>query len=326
MHIVLATHNHIPARRYGGIERVIQGLGRALSQMGHTVHLLAPAGSSWNYGPVSVLNPQRPLEGQIPKDADVLHSHMGLDPEFDGKACQTVHGNAGGTHFHRNSIFISANHALRHGGMTFVHNGLDPSVYPEPDFSSRGRSVAFLAKAAWKVKNVRGAIRIARRAGRPLEVLGGHRLNLKMGFRLTLDPNARFHGMVDDAKKAAVLGRSAGLLFPVRWHEPFGLAVIEGMYFGLPIFATPYGAIPEIVPEFAGCLSDSGEALVEAIGGLDRYDRPAIHQHFRENFTAGVMARRYLGLYERIEAGESLHAAGFTAPASAGKVILPWND
>ncbi|MCB6745861.1 glycosyltransferase, partial [Anaerostipes hadrus] len=86
--------------------------------------------------------------------------------------------------------------------------------------------------------NVRGAIRVARRAGRPLEVLGGYRLNLKMGFRLTLDPNARFHGMVDDAGKAAILGRAAGLLFPVRWHEPFGIAVIEAMYFGLPVFAT----------------------------------------------------------------------------------------
>lgn len=327
MHIVLASHTRIPARLYGGTERIILWLGRALSERGHVVGLLAPPGSSWPYGPLSILDPNRPLEAQIPNQADVFHSHIGLDPEFDGKACQTVHGNAAGVPLHQNSIFVSADHARRHGGTVFVHNGLDPRVYPEPDLAHGGRSLVFLAKAAWKVKNVRGAIRVANRAGRPLEVLGGYRLNLKMGFRLTLDPNARFHGMVDDAGKAAILSRSAGLLFPVRWHEPFGIAVIEAMYFGLPVFATPYGSLPELVPPHVGHLSDKAEVLVDAIRDIGRFDRAAIHGHFRENFTADRMTERYLQLYERIEAGESLHPTGFTAPvALRPKEMLPWID
>lgn len=327
MHIVLASSNRIPARLYGGTERVILWLGRVLSERGHVVGLLAPQGSSWPYGPLSILDPNRPLEAQIPAQADVFHSHIGLDPDFDGKACQTVHGNAAGAELHRNSIFISADHARRHGGTVFVHNGLDPRVYPEPDLAHGGRSLVFLAKAAWKVKNVRGAIRVARRARRPLEVLGGHRLNLKMGFRLTLDPTIRFHGMVDDTSKAAILNRSAALLFPVRWHEPFGIAVIEAMYFGLPVFATPYGSLPELVPPNMGCLSDRADVLADAIQDISRFDRAAIHAHVIENFTAERMAERYLQLYERIEGGERLHPERFTAPGvSPSKDMLPWTD
>lgn len=326
MHIVLATHIRIPALRYGGTERIIAWLGRALAEKGHVVGLLGPAGSTWHYGPLTVIEPARPLEAQIPRAADVFHSHIGLDPDFDGKACQTIHGNAAGARLHRNSIFVSADHAARHGGTAFVHNGLDPRVYPEPDLGHGGKSLAFLAKAAWKVKNVRGAIRVARKAGRRLDVLGGYRLNLKMGLRLTLDPNARFHGMVDDAGKADVLGRSAGLLFPVRWHEPFGLAVIEAMYFGLPVFATPYGSLTELVPQHVGCLSDKGDVLAEAIRDIGRFDRAAIHAHFQENFTAERMTARYLSLYERIAAGESLHPASFTAPAAPHQGLLPWTD
>lgn len=326
MHIVLAIRTRMPPRCYGGTERVILWLGRALSERGHVVGLLAPAGSTWAYGPLSVLQPDLPLEAQIPRAADVFHSHVCLDPDFDGKACQTVHGNAAGQRLHRNSIFVSADHAARHGGSTFVHNGLDPRSYPEPDLTGRGGSLVFLAKAAWKVKNVRGAIRVARKAGRRLEVLGGSRLNLKMGFRLTLDPNVRFHGMVDDARKAAVLGRASGLVFPVRWDEPFGIALIEAMYFGLPVFATPYGSLPELVPPQVGCLSDSGEVLAEAVRGIDRFDRSVIHQHVRAHFTAERMAQRYLELYERIEAGESLNPAGFITPPNPRQGLLPWID
>ncbi|QLF69820.1 glycosyltransferase [Peteryoungia desertarenae] len=327
MQILLVSSAPIPAIRYGGAERIILWLGRALTEMGHQASLMAPDGSSWAYGKLYPFDSGRPLEAQIPPGIDVVHSHTGLDPDYDGKACVTIHGNSKEVHrFHANSIFLSAHHAQAHGGKVFVYNGVDPRAYPEPDLLAHGGSLTFLAKAAWKVKNVTGAIRVARKAGLPIDILGGHRLNLKMGFRLTLDPNARFKGMVDDIEKARYLRPSSGLLFPVRWHEPFGVAVIEAMYFGLPIFATPYGSLPELVPEFAGRLSAEGDELAAAIRRIEDYDRRAIHAHFQAHFTAEQMAKRYLELYQRIEAGESLHPDAFMGKVARDAGLLPWQD
>ncbi|MCS6764877.1 MAG: glycosyltransferase [Candidatus Protistobacter heckmanni] len=184
-----------------------------------------------------------PLRAQIPAGTDIVHCQSGQPEDLGLPDCQTIHGNTReARRFHPNSIFVSADHARNHGARG----------YAQPDFEARGGPFVFLAKAAWKVKNVRGAIRTARLAGAPLEVLGGHRLNFKMGLRLTLDPNAHFHGMVGDAEKNRWLRGVRGLLFPVRWPEPFGIAVIESLYFGVPVFSTPYGSLPELVGAEAG--------------------------------------------------------------------------
>jgi hypothetical protein len=51
----------------------------------------------------------------------------------------------------------------------------------------------FLGKAAWRVKNVQGAIDVIKRTRtEKLIVMGGSRLNFKMGFRLTLSSGIRF--------------------------------------------------------------------------------------------------------------------------------------
>ncbi|MCS6766330.1 MAG: glycosyltransferase [Candidatus Protistobacter heckmanni] len=221
---------------------------------------------------------------------------------------------------------MSADHARNHGARAFVHNGMDPRGYAQPDFEARGGTFVFLAKAAWKVKNVRGAIRTARLAGAPLEVLGGHRLNFKMGLRLTLDPNAHFHGMVGDAEKNRWLRGARGLLFPVRWPEPFGIAVIESLYFGVPVFGTPYGSLPELVGAEAGALATGAAELAEAARAAERFDRRAVHAYWSERFTAQRMARKYLTYYEQILAGEQLHPGPIESPPVRTNNLLPWFD
>ena len=96
------------------------------------------------------------------------------------------------------------------------------------------------------MKNVRGAIQIARQARRRLVVAGGYRVNLNMGPRITLDPNVCFRGMVGGDQKNRLLNQATALLFPVIWHEPFGIAVIEALYFGCPVFATSGERCPRL--------------------------------------------------------------------------------
>ena len=108
----------------------------------------------------------------------------------------------------------------------------------------------FFGKAAWRRKNVEVQFYVLKKANRtPIDILGGTRLNFNMGFRFTTDLHARFHGMVDDDFKNRVMSSSRGLVFPVRWNDPCPNAVIESLFAGCPVFGTPYGSLPELVPE-----------------------------------------------------------------------------
>jgi glycosyltransferase involved in cell wall biosynthesis len=277
MRILLVSRNRIPVFAYGGTERVIWDLGKALNAMGHTVSYLVKPRSRCDFGEVLALDKRRPLLPQVEAamrqtGADIAHFQSNPFPDievaegFARPYVMTEHGNSDvGTWYPRNVVFIARDHARRHGSDQFVHNGLDWDGYGEVDLAARRRHFHFLGNSQWPVKNLPGAIEVALKAAVPLEVMGGKRLQFKPEFRFTWQAGIRFHGMVGGARKFALLNGSAGMIFPVVWHEPFGLAVIESLYFGCPVFATPYGAIPELVPEHCGVLSDSLGMLATAL-------------------------------------------------------------
>jgi len=301
-------------------------LGQALGELGHVVTYLVAAGSSCPFAKVLEINPAVDLRLQIPDDIDIVHFQFNptfdLDADFDKPYVVTEHGNtAGGKLLPRNSIFVSRNHAKRHGSDQFVYNGLNWEAYGQVDFKLPRRHHHFLGKAAWRVKNVTGAIDVALAAGVRLAVLGGTRLNIKRGFRFTWSRKVEFHGMVGGLQKFQLLNASNGLIFPVRWHEPFGLAVIESLYFGCPVFSTPYGSLPELVGLQHGVLSSAHQVLADAIVGHS-FDSRACHQHAAENFNAKKMAQGYLEKYLKVADGEFL--SSIRPQALERDVRLPW--
>lgn len=309
MHIALVIESQIPVFAYGGTERVAWDLGKGLAEMGHQVTFLAGHGSSsCSFAKVIHIDKTRPVHEQVPKTVDLIHFHSILSDECETPHLVTQHAHADlNAKLPLNTVFVSQNHAFRHGSDQFVHNGLDWSSYRSPSFKQKtAKRYHFLGKASWRVKNVKGAINIALRAGVELDVLGGTRFNLKRGIRLTFSPRIHFHGMVGGSQKFDLLNQSNGLIFPVRWNEPFGLAVIESMYFGCPVFATPYGALPEIVTPDCGLLSHSVSALVNGIQNAS-YTPQASHERARDCFNHLRMTSDYLTKYQFILGGQPLH-------------------
>lgn len=307
MHILLFNDTRIPARTYGGTERVIVWLGKALTQLGHRVSYLVGAGSTSANGQVIAYDPSRPLHLQVPESVDVVHLHhwpAGLPINVAPTTkpwLRTVHGNGQpGERYPVNSVFLSHNHAERHHATAWVHNGLDPDDYGPVDWTMPRTHALFLGKARWKVKNLAGAKSIARAADLKLAVLGGD------GWDLT--GRTRYLGMVGGAEKNEWLNQGQVLLFPVVWDEPFGLAVIEAMYFGCPVVATPFGSLPELVPPEVGVVSDSLAALSAAAKDHARFDRMRVQAWVMERFTAERMAQNYIAVYERVLNGEGLNA------------------
>jgi len=309
MNILIVCRGSLPPKAYGGTERVVWSLIKGLHQLHHNVFVLTDTPTVCKWATTIVRDPERPIDKQIPDEIDVVHFHT-------GESCSTKpflttrHGNhAVKKENAPNSVFVSQKHALNHGCEAFVYNGLDWSDYRLPDLKStrRLKRYHFLGKAAWRLKNVQGAISITRKAKVALDVLGGHRLNFNMGFRLTLDRHVKFHGMVDNTKKCDVLEKSNGLIFPVTWEEPFGLAIIESLFMGAPVFGTPYGSLPEIIntPD-VGFLANSEDALVDAIDDRE-YSSKQCHDFVRDTFDHLSMAVRYITKYEAVCNGEILN-------------------
>ncbi len=318
MRILIVHNTTIPAVKYGGIERVIWGLGKALNNLGHEVHYLVPKGSTCPFAKsVLVFNANEDINKQIPDYVDVVHlSYQVIEP-ITKPYITTFHGNVNQEcKFDINTVFISANHAKRFHGNVFVYNGLDWSDYAKPVLDNSREYFHFLGDAAWKVKNVKGAIAIAKKANEKLVVLGGKRLNLNMGFRFTSDLHVRFKGMVGGDKKSALLQNSKGMIFPVLWHEPFGLAIIESMFYGCPVFGTAYGSLPELITKDTGFTSNSEGELIAAVKHAENFSKKDCHNYAADVFNADVMAKNYLRLYEKVLDGFTVHDSAPYLPSS----------
>lgn len=324
MKIVLFHPVRLPPADYGGVERVVLWLARGLIERGHEVHVAALEGSRLPAGarllPITAENRSAAeLPARLPPGVEVVHFMAPPESEtWEKLPCAgvvTVHGNGKtGEVFHFNSVFLSLDHARRHGAQAFVHNGIDPE---ELAFTPgrKGSSYLFLSKTSWGVKNLRGAMRIARRSAAPLWIAGGNR---PLGARLEAwaRPSMRWFGPVAGAEKARLLAESRALIFPVLWPEPFGLVVVEALMSGTPVIASRKGSLAELVPPEAGLLlpaptGPAEEALwVEALRKPGPgWDSQACRDWAMSKFHYREMAAGYERLYRRAASGDALNPA-----------------
>jgi len=327
LHILIIYSGKIPTPKYGGTSRDVWYLGKELIKMGHRITFLVAQGSQCDFADLIPLNPELSLASQIPEDVDLIHSHIPIWEPLPKPYMITLHGNSSDAREHDiNTTFISRNQAARFGSEVFVYNGLGLEEYGKPQLDNPRNYLHFLGKAAWRVKNLKGCMNIARAAGHPLRVLGGYRVNLKMGMRITLDPRIRFEGIGCGETKNRLINGSKALLFPVRWNEPMGLAVVESLYFGCPVFGTPYGALPELVTSEFGFLSNKKSELVDALKHVEEYDRKKCHEYVCDNFASIHMARNFLPLYEKVLNGEPLNPKAPKLIDPNPPKFLPWYD
>jgi len=300
MHIVLIHNAVVPPRKYGGTERVLDWLGKALVKLGQRVSLIAQPGS---FIPGVELIPLSAQDGdswknQIPSSADLLHLWATPREPLPYPFVVTIEGNGKEQElFHPNTIFVSAKHAVNHGSTHFVYNGIDPDDYewlPEKE-----NFAVFLAKASWKVKNLAGAIEIARNAQIPLHVLGSRDWPFNLQKKLPAWRGVKYHGMVDDQEKRKILKMAKVLLFPVLWEEPFGIAITEALASGCGVLGTPYGSLPEIITPEVGYLGTKADDLISALK-TRQWNPEACRQRVYQGFTHLQMASKYLGYYQNI--------------------------
>jgi glycosyltransferase involved in cell wall biosynthesis len=335
MHVTLYKPGQIPIppRFYGGVERIIYWLGKALIELGHQVTLIANPQSEIPGAELRAISADEKNPAWmklIPDSTDIVQLFNEFAPDINKPFLIRFGGNPRpDAQFHPNTVFLSQRHAELHGSRHFVHNGLDPNEY---SFSEKREDYAiFLAKARWPAKNLAGAIQVARRAGIELRVLGSR--NWPFDLQKFLPPirGVRYYGMLGGREKFELLARARCLIFPVRWHEPFGNAVIEALASGCYVAATPYGSLPEIVTSETGLLSAKADELAEAVKNPGRFNPQKCRERVLSGgFTHLDMAKKFLKFYERILAHGSLleksESPPATKPGFVANQLLPWED
>ncbi len=124
--------------------------------------------------------------------------------------------------------------------------------------------------------------------------------------RLGLAERVRFTGFVPDEDVAYLYSRAFALAIP-SLMEGFGLPAVEAMACGIPVLASTYGALPEVVGE-AGVLVDPTDvgAIADAIRDLNddpaRRDRLAALALDRAGlFTWDAVARSLLAVFDDLD-------------------------
>ena len=158
MNITIVLGDKIPSIKYGGTQRVMWYLGKELNKRGHKVTFIAGKGSSCPFAKVIELDPSVNLNTQIPTDADIVHFNIPVPEGITKPHLLTIHGNGIPANADRNIVFVSRNHAQRLGSESFVYNGLDWDDYGPANLNLSRKNYHFLGKAAWKVKNIKGAM------------------------------------------------------------------------------------------------------------------------------------------------------------------------
>jgi glycosyltransferase involved in cell wall biosynthesis len=89
-----------------------------------------------------------------------------------------------------------------------------------------------------------------------------------------LTARVAFSGDLDEAGLAAAYDRADVFVLPTR-HEGYGMVVAEAVAAGLPVVATPTGAIPDLVDASSGAIVpvDDVAALADALGAIVADDR-----------------------------------------------------
>jgi glycosyltransferase involved in cell wall biosynthesis len=306
--IVQVSHYKLPVARYGGTQRVILWNARALKRLGHDVVLLSLKGTRvHDLDVVAIPDGLVGYETLVPSDADIVHLYATPREIPRAPYIVTIGGNGKpGERYAPNTVFVSGDHARRHGSDQYVYNGIDPSEFTYRDV--KDDYFLFLSKASWKVKGLGVALDLAKRCGIRLVVAGGR--------GISLNRRIKYVGMVGGRRKAELLAGAKALLFPIQWEEPFGLVAVEAMMSGTPVITFDRGSMPEIVTDDVGFRCRNTDEMEQAVGSIGRISPSACRARAEARFSSEAMARSYLEKYRRILEHGRLDAA--LSPIDAG--------
>jgi glycosyltransferase involved in cell wall biosynthesis len=111
----------------------------------------------------------------------------------------------------------------------------------------------------------------------------------------------RWLGTVTGADKRDLVGGARALVFPLRWSEPGGTAVVEALAAGTPVIGLRRGVLPSLIEHGVnGFLADDERQLADYLPRAGEIDPGACRRTVEEHYTAPAMADAYVRLYDEV--------------------------
>jgi glycosyltransferase involved in cell wall biosynthesis len=339
----------VPPPAYGGIEVVVDNLARGLAHHGHDVRLFTvgsaacPVTREYLYpGPVAPIGDASYEAAhtlaayEALAEVDLIHDHTELGVLLGGRehprvpVAVTAHGpftpearRIFAAASRRAAVIAISRSQARSAApvpiSAVIHHEIDLDIYrPGP---GGGGYLLFIGRMS-PDKGVHRAIRVARRAGMPLEIVtkmrdAGERAYFEEVVSPLLGPGDPLPAERSLAERLELLHHAEALLNPIRWPEPFGLVMAEALAAGVPVLAFPSGAAPEIVESGrTGFLCGSEDEMVAAVARLPELDRAACRASAEHRFGLDRMIADHERVYERVLAAH--HPRSLPHPAAVG--------
>lgn len=329
----------VPPTRYGGTELFIAQLAERLQQHGIEAIVFANGESTVNTE-VRALYPtaEWPLKNdQMDFYKDLIHATWAVD---HAKDCDLLHVNsAPALALSRRAgkpLIYTIHHPLEPTLLDFYKHHPEVNYVAISDFQRRLHDLpkirtiyhgirmqdylapldrpreyfAFLGRIA-PVKGTHNAIAVAQRTGIPLKIAGQVQPIYRDYYEAKVKPHIdgkliEYVGEVDLAAKNELLGGALALLFPIEWHEPFGLVMIEAMACGAPVLAFPGGSVEEVVKDGVSGYISKNVADMAAVADRLPLDPRVVRAYSSERFSVDHMVGRYADLYRSLQEHRSL--------------------
>jgi glycosyltransferase involved in cell wall biosynthesis len=323
----------VPPHHYGGIERVIDLLVRALVERGHDVTLFAHAASTVpctlkaypTYRSSTVVGQLRNVWHVATSvrtgEFDVVHSFgrlayiapllpwpipkvMSYQRPITPRSVIWGERLAGGTlHFVGCSKTLVGVHATK-PNWHVVYNGVPRTSYRLRPHVSADAPLVFLGRVE-EIKGPHLAIELSQRTQRSLVIAGNvpdeprHQRFFEERVAPFVDgTRIQYIGPVDDSQKDALLGSAAALLMPILWDEPFGIVMAEALACGTPVIGLHRGSVPEVVQDgTTGFVCESIDEMARAVSLVGSLDRRACRQSMEAQFSEDSVVNGYLRVY-----------------------------
>lgn len=323
----------MPPSLYGGTELVVDHLATGFQAAGHEVLLFTTGDSTCPVPTQHVLERAQGhrIGSAVPElihttaayDAmraakvDIVHDHSIIGPELsalypDLRAVTTSHGPLDSElgHIYSRTAprvpLIAISHAQRKAAPQLpvarvIHHGIAADDFPFGP--GNGGYFLFLGRMS-PDKGAHRAMEAAFKAGVKLVMAAKMREPDEEAYferyvQPYLNEDLVYLGEVPHEEKLELLAGAAGLLFPIRWNEPFGMVMIEALACGTPVLAFPEGAAPEVVEDGrTGFLCHDVLDMAENIARISIIDRATCRAAVEGYFSTNRMVAEHIALFE----------------------------
>lgn len=342
--ILAPPYLSVPPKAYGGTEKIVSLLADGLVDRGHDITLFATGDSQTRAKLSSIFpaelgnsglaknSPFLPLLHyeecfRRAEEFDLIHNHAQYLPMFLAEFVKTpvVH-TMHGTMYHgeipeekrkvlmkfRKQRFISISNNQREGlpdlnYVGTVYNGLDVSEYTYVE-KPRGDYLLWIGRITQK-KGPLEAIMVAEKLKMSLVIAAAIDPIDMPYFKSQIKPRVDgkkviFVGEITQKTLDGLYGNALCTLFPISWHEPFGLVMIESMVCGTPVVGFNIGSVPEVIENGkTGLVVDPNmglDGLIHAVRETKNIQRGDCRARVISKFSKEKMVEGYEEVYKKI--------------------------